>query len=172
MDTKQIQVLAAEIYPLAASADNVTMTITISEGLVRYAFVREVTSREGELKAILDKLSRSGDQAAAVTDITLLASKTLDAFRRSLSFTLAHELAHLWVPTIDEREADCNGLATVMAERGSPDIGVFEAINDAVLQGHSAYWRSTRGSDRPAVQAHRGLASSSPKGARIFVQYA
>jgi hypothetical protein len=126
--------------PLAASADNVTMTITISEGLVRYAFVREVTSREGELKAILDKLSRSGDQAAAVTDITLLASKTLDAFRRSLSFTLAHELAHLWVPTIDEREADCNGLATVMAERGSPDIGVFEAINDAVLQAHSAYW--------------------------------
>jgi hypothetical protein len=136
----RVKVTTDVFGPLAASADHSTMTITLSEGLVRYAFIRSVVGREGELVEILKRLAVSGDQGAATTDLTRLSAQTLAAFRESLSFTIGHELAHLWVPTIDEREADCNGLATVIAERGDADIGIFASIEDAVAQGRSAYW--------------------------------
>jgi hypothetical protein len=126
--------------PLAASADHSTMTITLSEGLVRYAFIHAVAAREGALVEILRQLALTGDQDATTASLGRLSAQTIVAFRESLSFTIGHELAHLWVPTIDEREADCNGLATVITERGNADIGVFGLIKDAVAQGRAAYW--------------------------------
>jgi hypothetical protein len=126
--------------PLAASANRSTMSITVSDSLIRYVFVREVAAREDALKAILTQLMQSGNQAAAAESIKLLADQTVDAVRRSLSFILAHELAHLWVPTIDEREADCYGLATVVGQRHVPEIGVFLTIEAALAQGRSTYW--------------------------------
>jgi hypothetical protein len=69
-----------------------------------------------------------------------LAEQTVLGVRRSLSFILAHELSHIFVPTTDEREADCYGLATVIEARHEPEIGVFQTIQDALNQGHSTYW--------------------------------
>jgi hypothetical protein len=130
-----------DVYPpLAASADRAAETITLSDALVRYVVVREVAAREDALKLILAQLMASGNQATAAASIKFLADQTVDAVRRELSFILAHELAHLWVPTIDEREADCYGLATVVAQRHVPEIGIFQTIRAALAQGRSDYW--------------------------------
>jgi hypothetical protein len=133
--------MAIDVYsPLAASASGATKRITVSEALVRYVVVRETIGREDALKAALGEFLRTGDKSLAAGRIKRLADQTVDAVRESLSFVLAHELAHLWVPTIDEREADCYGLATLLAQRRKPDIGVFSAVGEALAHGRSAYW--------------------------------
>jgi hypothetical protein len=133
--------ITTDVYaPLAAYADRATKVITVSEGLIRYAFIRAVVAHENALADVFRQLAQDRDQAKATADVIRLAEETLSEFRASLSFTLGHELSHIWVPTVDEREADCNGLATVIAERGKADVEIFASIKDAIAEGRSAYW--------------------------------
>lgn len=143
VDRGRVRGVAVEddVYPpLAASANRETKTITLSDGLLRYVVIREIAAREDALKFILAQLAETRNQATAAARIKHLGEQTVGAIRRDLSFILAHELAHLWVPTIDEREADCYGLATVVAQRHVPDIGIFQSVQAALAQGRSDYW--------------------------------
>lgn len=133
--------LGVDAYaPLAANANATTGEITLSEALVRHVFVRAVSAHADGLRQILASLKQTPDVSLAAEQLKDLAGRTITTIRRDLSFIVAHELAHLFVPTIDEREADCYGLATVIAERGVPEIGVFREIEEALREGQAEYW--------------------------------
>lgn len=136
----QVRLQFDPTFPLSAFADQKKSTITLSDALVQYAFVRQALAREDALKEIIRRLEKDRDVDLAARDIKNLAEETVDAVRRSLAFILAHELAHIFVPTIDEREADCYGLAVVSSAFGTSDIGVFRDVQRALTQGHAEYW--------------------------------
>ncbi|TAX63573.1 hypothetical protein ELI00_37165 [Rhizobium ruizarguesonis] len=133
--------LAIDVYsPLAAYANPSAHEITVSESLVRTVFVRAATAKVPKLRDIVDAAQRDQDGVKAARAIRQLASDTLVEVGRDLSFILAHELSHLSVPTIDEREADCYGLSLVVSRSKVPDIGVFRDVEEALASGYSQYW--------------------------------
>ncbi|MEX2693070.1 hypothetical protein [Rhizobium mongolense] len=133
--------LAIDVYsPLAAYANPSSYQITVSESLVRTVFIRAVIARVPKLRDILEAAQRDQDGVKAARAIRQLADVTLEEVGRDLSFILAHELSHLSVPTIDEREADCYGLSLVVSLSKTPNIGAFKDVEEALRSGYSQYW--------------------------------
>ena len=133
--------LGTDVYsPLAANASRLENKITISEALIRFAFAREVVKRKSELRLTIDSLQKAEQIEEVEDNLTRLAAETIAGFRRSMRFVIAHELAHIAVPTVDEREADCYGLAAVAATEGGSDTGVFGEVLSALREGKDAYW--------------------------------
>lgn len=135
-----VRLVTDSYSPLAAKASRLENTITISEALIRFAFAREVVKRESDLRLTIDGLERGKTLEVVETNLTRLANETISGFRQSMRFVMAHELAHIAVPTLDEREADCYGLAAVAATGGGTDIGVFREVLSALREGKDAYW--------------------------------
>jgi hypothetical protein len=135
-----VRLLFDPTLPLSAIADRANSTVTLSDALVQYVFVRQAIEREDALKRIIFQFEKGRDLRLVADEINGLADQTVEAVGRNLAFIIAHELAHIFVPTIDEREADCYGLAVVTETFNTPEIGVFGDVQTALVQGHAEYW--------------------------------